>query len=151
MVSGISGILNSAPIDFKPKWCKSSGVILFPNGSTVETFSAKTSDLFLGHHFVWGHRVRYWHDLSSAWTQINRGLRGPNEGIHPQVMITTTPAPLRILGMIAADPRTHVTHGSSFENSENLPPSVVRKLKELVGTRLAEQEIFGKIIRAPIA
>jgi phage terminase large subunit-like protein len=79
-----------------------------------------------------------------AWTQANFGLR---LGSLPQAVITTTPRPTKLIREIMADPGTLVTHGSTYDNRDNLAPSffsaVIRRYE---GTRLGRQELSGEVL-----
>ncbi len=149
MIEGDSGILACAPPHFKPEWKPGNQEIRFPNGSIAEVYGAENPDKLRGpqHHFAWCDELAAWRFLQDTWDQIGYGLRlGVHQGIHPQVVVTTTPRPLHILRQLAKDPMTHVTTGSTFDNARNLAKATLRKLKQLVGTDQADQELFGIIL-----
>lgn len=79
-----------------------------------------------------------------TWDQLAFGLRA---GAHPQIYITTTPRPTRLLKAIMADPRTVVTRGSTFDNRSNLASSFLEALeRKYAGTRLGRREIEAEIL-----
>jgi len=149
MIEGDSGILACAPPHFQPEWKPGNQQVKFPNGSIAEVYGAENPDKLRGpqHHFAWADELAAWRFLQDTWDQIGYGLRlGVQQGIHPQVVVTTTPRPLSILRAMARDPFTHVTTGSTFDNAKNLAKATLRKLKQLVGTDQADQELFGVIL-----
>ena len=79
-----------------------------------------------------------------AWDQLMFGLR---MGDRPQVVVTTTPRPTKIIRALAASPTTYVTRGSTFDNRSNLAGAFFEKIVEKYeGTRLGRQEISGEIL-----
>lgn len=149
MIEGESGILACSDPKTRPIWKPGNKQLIWPNGSIAEVFSAEKPDRMRGpqFHFVWADELAAWRFLQDTWEQIGFATRlGKAEGIHPQVWITTTPRALTFLKELCKDPRTHVTTGSTFDNARNLADSTLRKLKKLIGTSLADQELFGKIL-----
>lgn len=149
MIEGDSGILACSPPHFRPKWSPGNQQLIWPNGSIAEVYGAENPDKLRGpqHHFAWCDELAAWRFLQDTWDQIGFGLRlGVNAGIHPQIVITTTPRPLALLRAIAKDKRTHITCGSTFDNAANLAKATLRKLKQLIGTDQADQELFGIIL-----
>lgn len=149
MVEGDSGILACSPPHFRPDWQPGNQQLVWPNGSIAEVYGAENPDKLRGpqHHFAWCDELAAWRFLQDTWDQIGFGLRlGVNQGIHPQIVITTTPRPLALLRAIARDKRTHITCGSTFDNARNLAKATLRKLRQLIGTDQADQELFGVIL-----
>jgi len=149
MIEGDSGIIACSPPHFRPEWKPGNQEVIFPNGSIAEVYGAENPNKLRGpqHHFCWADELAAWRFLQDTWDQIGYGLRlGVHEGIHPQVVVTTTPRPLTILRAMAQDVRTHVTTGSTFDNARNLAAATLRKLKQLIGTDAADQELFGVIL-----
>jgi phage terminase large subunit-like protein len=68
-------------------------------------------------------------------------------GTAPRVFISTTPRPTALLKSIIADPFTHVTSGSTYDNIANLAPSYIAGIRaKYEGTRLGRQEIDAEIL-----
>lgn len=68
-------------------------------------------------------------------------------GKHPQVCITTTPKPTKLLRDILKNPNTVVTRGSTYANSVNLADTFIQKMKqEVEGSSLGRQEIFAELL-----
>ena len=62
-------------------------------------------------------------------------------------MITGTPKPVPLILDFLADPRTHVTRGSTFENAGNLAGDYIRDVQRMYGgTRLGRQELFAEVL-----
>jgi phage terminase large subunit-like protein len=93
---------------------------------------------------AWWDELCKWQYAQETWDQLAFGLRA---GAHPQICITTTPRPTRLLKAIMADPRTIVTRGSTFDNRSNLASSFFEALeRKYAGTRLGRQEIEAEIL-----
>lgn len=149
MIEGDSGILACSPPHFKPDWQPGNQCLVWPNGSIAEVYGAENPDKLRGpqHHFAWADELAAWRFLRDTWDQIGYGLRlGVREGIHPQVVVTTTPRPLKILRDMIADRHVHVTTGATFDNALNLAKGTLRKLRQLIGTDAADQELFGIVL-----
>ena len=85
-----------------------------------------------------------WQFAQEAWDQLQFGLRF---GTHPQVLVSTTPRPIKLLKDIIADAHTVVTRGSTLENTNNLAPQFVNTIRrKYEGTRLGRQEIYAEIL-----
>jgi phage terminase large subunit-like protein len=145
MVKGQSGIIASSPTGFVPIWNERLRQLMFPNGSTAYSYSSFRPDALCGprHHFGWSHAMANWKNLEATWEYANYGMR---LGKHPQMTVTTTPRPLKILRELVVNPFIHVTYGSTFDNAGNLAPATLRALKSLPGTLLGRQELFGQIL-----
>ena len=149
MIEGDSGILACSPPHFRPDWQPGNQQLVWPNGSIAEVYGAENPDKLRGpqHHFAWCDELAAWRWLKDTWDQVQYGLRlGVKEGIRPQIIVTTTPRPLAILRQLVHDPKTHVTCGSTFDNAGNLAGATLRKLKKLIGTDDADQELYGIIL-----
>jgi phage terminase large subunit-like protein len=149
MIEGDSGILACSPPHFRPEWKPGNQEVVWPNGTVAEVYGAENPDKLRGpqHHFAWADELAAWRFLQDTWDQIGYGLRlGVQQGIHPQVVVTTTPRPLSILRAMCKDPMVHVTTGSTFDNARNLAKATIRKLSQLIGTDQADQELFGIVL-----
>ena len=118
---------------------------MLPNGSRIKGFSAEKPDRLRGpqHHGAWCDELAAW-ERPEAFDQLQFGLR---LGTHPQVIVTTTPRPTKIVKEILKDPETVVTRGSTYENKDNLAASTLVTLQnKYENTRLGRQELFGEIL-----
>ena len=81
---------------------------------------------------------------TDAWDQAMLGLR---LGSKPQVLITTTPRPTKIIKELRKDRQTHFTSGSTYENAANLADVFISKVVgKYEGTRLGRQELGAEIL-----
>ena len=145
MVEGESGILAISPKWCRPKYEPSKRRLTWPNGTIATTYSADEPDLLRGpqHDGAWVDELASW-TRPDTWDQLMFGLR---MGDHPQVVVTTTPRPTKIIRALAASATTHVTRGSTFDNRTNLAGVFFEKIIEKYeGTRLGRQEISGEIL-----
>jgi phage terminase large subunit-like protein len=145
MIEGESGILAICPQWERPEYKPSQRKLIWPNGATSLIFTADEPERLRGkqHSKMWCDELAAWR-YPDAWTQANFGLR---LGSKPQAVITTTPRPTKLIREIMADPGTLITHGSTYDNRDNLAPSffsaVIRRYE---GTRLGRQELAGEVL-----
>jgi phage terminase large subunit-like protein len=94
---------------------------------------------------------------NTTFTNVELALRGDEDdlsmaeppAIPPRAIVTTTPKPIPVIRDLLAGKHgpTVVTRGSMFDNRTNLPDSFMNAVLGMYeGTRLAEQEIYGKVI-----
>jgi len=124
---------------------RSIGEIILTNKSRIKLFSAEEPDRLRGpqHHGVWCDELAAW-EKPDAYDQLIFGLR---LGKHPQVVITTTPRPTKLIKDLISRDTTYITRGSTFDNEANLAPSALLELQNRYsGTRLGRQELFGEIL-----
>lgn len=145
MIEGESGIMNICSNDERPVFKKNDKELIWPNGSKSLLFTADEPERFRGkqHFHGWADELAAWR-YEDSWTQFKFGMR---LGSSPQICITTTPKPRRLITDLINDPDTVVTTGSSYDNRANLAPTFFDSLvKEYEGTRLGEQELYAKIL-----
>lgn len=148
MVDGESGILAVSPPWEMPKYNPSKRLLTWPNGARALCFSAEEPDMLRGPQcgFGWGDELASWRYLDEAWSNFMFGLR---LGVNPQALVTSTPRPVKIVKqLVANDGKTvHVTTESTFANRKNLAESWFAEiLAGFEGTRLAQQELEGKVL-----
>ena len=110
------------------------------------TYSADEPDLLRGpqHDAAVCDELASWQYQGEAWSNLEFGLR---LGKNPQTIITTTPRPTKLIQTLLGLPTTIVTRGSTYDNSDNLPTSVLSKLRaRYEGTRLGRQELHGEVL-----
>lgn len=146
MIEGQSGIMACAHPEAMPKWKRrKEGFLVWPNGSQAYAFDSEHPGDFCGpqYHFAWGDNFAEWKNIHETWHCVELGLR---LGRKPRALLTTTPRPLQILRDLSADPYVSVTRDYTFQNANNLPERILRKLRKLVGTDLGRQELEGVIL-----
>jgi predicted phage terminase large subunit-like protein len=63
------------------------------------------------------------------------------------MLVTTTPRPTKIIKELVKDPTTIVTHGTSYENKDNLSATFFSHIiKKYENTRLGRQELNAEIL-----
>lgn len=145
MVEGESGLLAISPPWNRPLYEPSKRRLTWPSGAIATLFSAEKPDMLRGPQYdrAWCDELAAW-KYPETWDQLQFGLR---LGKNPQVVVTTTPRPTPLVKELVADPTTHITRGSTYDNTDNLAPRFVEKLlQKYDGTRLGRQEIGGEIL-----
>jgi phage terminase large subunit-like protein len=151
MIEGDSGLLSVYPKDSRaPVYKEHKREIHWPNGAIGFVYTTEEPERFRGpqHDFAWCEELGAWRNAETSWDNLQFGMRitGPR-GDHPQTIIGTTPRPTPLMRKIVANPGTEVAHGTTYENQANLNPRFLAKiLREYEGTRLGEQELFGKLL-----
>lgn len=146
MVEGQSGILGVHPKAFRPIYEPSKRRLTWPNGASATLFNATEPDQLRGpqHDLGWCDELAKWRYAQETWDMLQFGLR---IGDMPQQLITTTPRPIVLLKKIMADSRTVTTHGSTYENSDNLAKPFLDNIKaKYEGTRLGRQELDAEVL-----
>lgn len=146
MIEGISGLLAVHSQDERPRYEVSKGLLVWPNGTIAEIFSAETPDGLRGPQFAaaWCDELCKWRAGEATWDMLQFALR---LGETPQAVVTTTPRPVPLLKAIMADRATVVTRAATVDNAENLAPSFVAEMqRRYAGTVLGRQELSGEVI-----
>lgn len=146
MVQGPGGLLSCFPPHQRPVYEPSKRLVTFHTGAVAHLFSADEPERLRGPQCkkAWADELAAWRFLQDAWDNLCFGLR---LGDSPQVVITTTPKPLKPLKDIIADPGTVLTGGSSYENRANLAPAFFEKIvRKYEGSRLGRQELLAELL-----
>jgi phage terminase large subunit-like protein len=155
MVKGESGFLaccsphdktvNGVKLGY-PDWSPTKRTLTWDNGAQVQFFSAEEPERLRGpqFHHAWCDELCAWNKDRDTWDMLQFCLR---LGSHPQVCITTTPKPTKLLREIVKNPKTVVTSGSTFDNSANLASTYLTAVKsQYEGTRLGRQELYAEVL-----
>lgn len=145
MVEGEAGILACAPPWNTPIYMPSKRRLEWPNGAVAFTYSAEEPDQLRGpaHDTAWCDEIAKWR-YPDTWDQLMFGLR---LGSNPQVVVTTTPRPIKLIRDLLADPDTVVTRGSTYDNAANLAKAFFdRVIRRYEGTRMGRQELRAEIL-----
>lgn len=155
LVEGESGILNvcwekdkddKGNLMGKPKYEPSKRQLTWANGAIAKMYSAEEPERLRGPQFdtAWADELCAWKDDQGTWDMLMFGLR---LGKHPQIFVSTTPKPRKLLKDIMAESTTVISTGSTYDNAENLAPSYLQKMKDKYeGTRLGQQELYASIL-----
>lgn len=148
MILGDSGLIACDPNLTQDSWSPTNRRLTWPNGSQAWCYNATEPDQLRGpqHHFAWVDELAKFRYMQATWDQLMFGLR---LGVHPQVLVTTTPQPKPLIKELVA--REHkgvfVTRGATLDNAANLAANTVKSLYDRYGnTRLGRQELEGEIL-----
>lgn len=155
MINGESGFLarcwagdktiKGVPLG-KPQWSPTKRLLTWENGAYVQFFSAEEPERLRGPQFeaAWCDELAAWNRDRDTWDMLQFCLR---LGKHPQICVTTTPKPTKLVRDILKNPKTVVTYGSTFDNSANLAATYLEAVKsQYDGTRLGRQELYAEIL-----
>lgn len=147
MIEGPSGLLTVAKSHEKLDWRRSAGELRFASGAIATIYSAESPDKLRGpeHGFAWCDELAKWRGGvgDAAWDNLLMGLR---EGDAPQLVVTTTPRPVKLMRRVRALPDCRETLGRTRDNP-HLPTSFVEAmLADYAGTRLGRQELDGELL-----
>ena len=145
MVLGESGILNCCRNDQRPRYLASAGRLEWPNGGVSLLFSAEEPDRLRGKQ-----HAKLWCDELAAWRRaeaFDQAMFGLRLGDKPQMVVTTTPRPTRIIKSLTADKDTIVTRGSTFENKGHLARAFLDRIaRRYEGRVIGRQELLAEIV-----
>src|SRR5690606_32710250 len=95
-------------------------------------------------HAAWADEFCAWRHPAQTLAMLRLGLR---LGGDPRLVVTTTPRPIEALRGLLAEPSCRRTGAPTAVNAAHLSPSFLEGLRLLYGgTRLAEQELEGKLV-----
>lgn len=145
MIEGESGILAICPPRERPTYVASKRQLQWPNGAKSLVFTADEPERLRGkqHMKLWADELGAWR-YEEAWDQAMFGLR---LGHNPQVCVTTTPRPTKIVRELIKADSTVLTRGTTYDNRPNLAAKffadIIRKYE---GTRLGRQELNAELL-----
>jgi phage terminase large subunit-like protein len=146
MIFGESGILASSPPDRRPTWQSSRKQLVWPNGARAQVFSASDPESLRGPQFdcAWCDELAKWRQTREAWDMLQFGLR---LGIHPRLIVTTTPRNNPVLRELIKADGVIVTHAPTSANRMHLARSFLETVTEKYGnSRLGRQELEGELL-----
>lgn len=146
MVEGESGLLARMPQGGDVSFTPSQRLLNWPNGSQARLFSGGEPDSLRGGQFdfAWGDEFAHWPHAEATLTNLRLATR---LGVHPRLLLTTTPLPHAWLKQLIAEPGVVVTRGRMADNAANLPPGFIAALQRRYGdTATGRQELDGEII-----
>ena len=142
---GESGLINKIPTSIMEDYNTSLSQITLKNGSIIKGFSASDPNRMRGPqcHFLWGDEVAAWDYAQESFDMAMMGLR---LGTHPRAILTTTPKPIELIRTLTKRKDVVVTHGTTYDNRDNLAASFFDQIKQYEGTVLGRQELDGILI-----
>jgi phage terminase large subunit-like protein len=146
MVEGESGLLARVPAGGDVSFVASQRLLTWGNGSQARLFSGGEPDSLRGGQFdfAWGDEFAHWPRAEATLTNLRMATR---LGVHPRLLLSTTPLPHRWLKELIAEPGVAVTRGRMADNEANLPDSFIAGLQNRYGaSATGRQELDGEII-----
>ena len=146
MVEGPSGLRAMTDGADRPTWEASRKRLVWRSGAVAYAFSAEDPDSLRGPQFhgAWADEFCAWREPGRVLSNLRFGLR---RGETPQLVITTTPRPIKALRALLVEPGTRDTRGATRDNAANLPPLYLAHIRDLyAGTRLEAQEMEGLVV-----
>jgi phage terminase large subunit-like protein len=146
IVEGESGILNISPPWDVPLYEPSKRRLTWNNGALATIYSGENPELLRGaqHEKALVDELAKYKYPEETWDNLMLGLR---LGDNPQVVVATTPKPIKTLKEIMADKNTMITRGSTYENKANLAQTFIDLVvSKYEGTRLGRQEIYADML-----
>jgi len=146
MIEGPAGILAVHPDHNRPKYEPSKKRLTWPNGAKGVLFSADEPDALRGPqcYKMWVDELASWKYADEAWDNAMMGLR---LGQDPQVLVTTTPRPIKLIKELVKADSSVVTRGSTYDNKANLADAFLNTIiSKYEGTRIGRQELHAEIL-----
>ena len=146
MIEGESGILNCSPPWDMPMYEPSKRSLTWKNGATALIFSGENYDQARGSQCekAWIDELAKYRNPQEALDNIMFGLR---LGDNPQVIITTTPKPIKTVKELLKDKNTIITRGSTYDNISNLADAFIQTvIAKYENTRLGRQELYAEML-----
>lgn len=146
MIEGESGILATSPKQWRPDYQPSKRRLVWPNGAQAMLRSADEPDSIRGPQFskAWGDELASWRYGQETFDNVMFALR---MGDDPQMVVTTTPRPTKLVKSILAQPTTISGTESTYANIDNVAEAWAREIiAKYANTRLGLQEIQGRVL-----
>lgn len=146
LVEGPAGILTISPPWDMPLYEPSKRRLTWKNGATATTYSGENPEQLRGpeHEKALIDELAKYKYPQATWDNLMFGLR---MGDNPQVIVSTTPKPIKTLKEIMALEHTIITRGSTYENKSNLAKAFIDTvITKYEGTRLGRQELYAELL-----
>lgn len=153
-IEGESGLFACCPpamaAELREGW-RGDKMLLRYRDCVVQGFTSEKPSSLRGPQFhrLWADEMPHWEKQRRAWEQVDFVVRLPYPAAPEkagQILVTTTPLPVKEMRELLADATTAVTRGNSRANFANLNSAFKRRLKKLKGTRLERQEVGGELL-----
>ncbi len=144
MIEGASGV--RALPHTRPDFEASRKRLVWANGAQAYCFSAEDPESLRGPQFdaAWADELCYWAYPDETMEALGHGMR---LGERPQLMVTTTPRPIRALKRLAGAPDTVMTRSATWANGANLADDFIAALRQRwTGSARQRQEVLGELI-----
>lgn len=148
-IEGESGLLTILPPDRIATWSRSLGEMILKNGSRLKLFGAHSkddADSIRGSqaHTTWCEEMAHWRHQELAW---DMAMLANRLGSDSKVVVTSTPRSTPLMRKLMKMENAQIISGATYDNKDNLAPSFLHHLLQAYeGTRLGEQELYGKLL-----
>ena len=140
---GIAAMHKNVRIEYKPSLRR----VVFPDHDAIAIiYSGDEPGQLRGpqHEKAWVDELAKFKYPEEAWSNLTFGLR---IGRSPQILVTSTPRPIKLIRELIAKPTTIDVRCSTDDNIANLSPVFIREVIDPVrGTRKGRQEVNGEIL-----
>jgi len=140
---GIAAMHKNIRIEYKPSLRR----VVFPDhGAIAIIYSGDEPGQLRGpqHEKAWVDELAKFKYPDEAWSNLTFGLR---IGRAPQILVTSTPRPIKLIRELIVKPTTIDVRCSTDDNIANLSPVFIREVIDPVrGTRIGRQEVSGEIL-----
>lgn len=146
MINGESGILACSPPWDMPLYEPSKRSLTWANGAIALIYSGENPDQSRGSQCekAWVDELAKYRYPEAALDNVMLGLR---LGDNPQIVITTTPRPIKVIKELLKAKSTVVTRGSTYDNIGNLANAFIQTvIAKYENTRLGKQELYAEIL-----
>jgi len=146
MIKGESGLLACCPSWDMPTYEPSKRLVTWNNGAEAHIFSGENYEQSRGYQSEkgWIDELGKYRYPQEALDNIMFGLR---LGDNPQLVVTTTPKPIKTIKTLINDKNTVITRGSTFENKANLAKAFIDTvIAKYENTRLGRQELYAEML-----
>lgn len=148
MIEGPSGLRSISPPAEKPTFVANKREVYWPNGTIGYVYTSEEPENFRGpeHDLAWVEELGSWKNSKQCWDNLKLTMRrtGPM-GDRPQIIVTTTPRPTKVIKELVNDPDVVISRGTTYDNAKNLDPYFLKDLLKYQGTQFAKQELEGKL------
>lgn len=151
-VEGVSGVLPALKRLEVPvrNWNRSIGELWLESGAKVivdEAFTGAQKVQGEGLRRAWCDELRNWRARWDVMAWDESLLPAVSAGPGPQIVVTSTLKPKRLVKRLLADPKVDRRHMTIWENAANLAPEFLEEMRaRYQGTRLGAQELEGKLL-----
>jgi phage terminase large subunit-like protein len=150
----IANLIKAFPIGRKPRYIRSKLRLEFypygPDAPHADVVTGEKPDAFRGPEWDtgWLDEFAAFDHIDEAWALLVPAMRAiPPKGGVPQVVITTTPRPRKVLHDLLDNPAAVLTQGASADNAHNVAAGVLDAVKFIyAGSELEAQELGGALL-----
>ncbi|MEV4934136.1 terminase large subunit domain-containing protein [Sphingobium sp. LSP13-1-1.1] len=149
MIEGESGILNTAPADFKPRYYSGTATVVWPNGSKALIYTSDDPQSIRGPslYWAWGDELAKWKSEES-FKNLDSTLRNRHPCGNRMILTTSPISSQKWVRAIEAKPETITSVATSFSNTLGLDERALQTWQRDVdqGSQRSREEYLGEWI-----